>query len=359
MAPGAESPSLRSHHAVVDRYLAAKGTGPAGQTSRWQSYHAAKALAAQLLGLPGEESIAYVSSVADGMNALSHALPAKAGDNVVVEDVEFGSVLYPWLHLERHRVDVRLVRQAEWDRSERAYLAAVDAHTRAVVVSQVSYLTGLHHNVEALAEIAHDRGAWLVLDATHAAGAVPVPGELCDFVLTACYKWLLGWHGVALMGWNRQWAADVEPVLLGWRSPAVEPDRDRPKQFQVRPDAARFETGNPSYVGIFVLEDALQYLLGIGLDRVAEHDRRLSGMLNRGLREMGLDVATPLEPADRAGNTCFWHRDADALAASLAEAGIWVSAGEGRVRIGTHLWCSEADVATTVGALQRALSGAQ
>lgn len=354
LAPGGESPSLRSHRAVLDRYFACKGTGPEGQAVRSEVTHSVRGLAAELFGLPGAESIAYMPSVSDGMNALSHALPVQTGDNVVVEDREFGAVLYPWLHLERQGVEVRFVRQRDWDPSEAAFRAAVDDRTRAVAVSQVSFLIGLQHNLEALSDLAHARGAWLVVDATHAAGAVPVPGPLCDFVLSACYKWLLGWHGVALLGWNRERVPEVEPAILGWKTPASVPDREQPKAYIRSEDASRFEIGNPSYVGIFVLENALRYLRTVGIARIAEHDRHLSGILNRALREQGLDVATPLEPAFRAGNTCFWHGAPEALAAHLAEHGIWVTGGDGRIRVGTHLWCSEADVQAAITALAAA-----
>lgn len=351
LAPGGESPSLRSHRAVLERYFASKGTGPAGQTARSEATQSVRGLAAELFGLPGAEAIAFMPSVSDGMNALSHALPVRAGDNVVIEDREFGAVLYPWLHLERQGVEVRLVRQRDWDANESAFRAAIDGRTRAVAVSQVSFLTGLQHNLEALSELAHAHGAWFVVDATHAAGAVPVPGMLCDFVLSACYKWLLGWHGVVLLGWNRERVPEVEPAILGWKTPESVPDREQPKAYTRSEDATRFEIGNPSYVGIFVLENALRYLQQIGIARIAEHDRSMGGSLNRALRELGLDVATPLEPAFRAGNTCFWHARPEALAAQLAEAGIWVTGGDGRIRIGTHLWCSEDDVQAAVAAV--------
>ncbi|HLZ72274.1 MAG TPA: aminotransferase class V-fold PLP-dependent enzyme [Dehalococcoidia bacterium] len=355
LAPGGESPSLRTHRAVLERYFASKGTGPAGQRTREEVTQSVRGLAAELFGLPGAETIAFVPSVSDGMNALSHALPVRAGDNVVIEDREFGAVLYPWLHLERQGVEVRLVRQRDWEPAEGAFRAAIDARTRAVACSQVSFLTGLHHNLEALAELARARGAWLVVDATHAAGAVPVPGPLCDFVLSACYKWLLGWHGVALLGWNRERVPEIEPALLGWKTPEAVPDREQPKTYVRSSDATRLEIGNPSYVGIFVLENALRYLQAIGIERIAEHDRALSGRLNRALRELGLDVATPLDANYRAGNTCFWHAEPQALATKLAAESIWVNGSDGRIRMGTHLWCGEADVEAAVVAVDRAI----
>jgi selenocysteine lyase/cysteine desulfurase len=290
------------------------------------------------------------------MNALAHAIQVREGDNVVVEDVEFGSVLYPWLQLRRRGVEVRIVRQRERDAVEGHYRAAVDGRTRVVAVSHVSYLTGVRHNVEALAEVAHASGAWLVLDATHAAGVVPVPAALCDFTLSACYKWLLGYHGTAILGWNRERTGEVEPGLLGWRTPAGVPDRKHPDRYTLRDGAGRFETGNAAYVSIFVLEHALRYLLETGLERICEHDLHLAGRLNAALRGLDLDVATPLDAGNRAANTCFWQPQPEQLAARLAEEGVWVSGGDGRIRIGTHLWCSEQDVELAVGVLKRLLS---
>jgi selenocysteine lyase/cysteine desulfurase len=133
------------------------------------------------------------------------------------------------------------------------------------------------------------------------------------------------------------------------------PDRTDPKQFDGRQDATRFEAGNPSYAGIYVLENGLRYLLETGLERITEHDLRLAGMLNRELRELGLEVATPLERAHRAANTCFWHPEPEVLAGRMAEEGIWLNGSDGRIRIGTHLWCDEDDVAATAAALRRVL----
>jgi selenocysteine lyase/cysteine desulfurase len=353
LAPGGEAPSLRSTRTVLDRYLAAKGTGPAGQAARWAAYEGSRQLAARVLGLHDGDEVAIVPSVSDGMLSLSYTVPVQPGDNVVVEDFEFGAVIFPWLHLERQGVEVRLVRQREWTPDESAFRDAVDGRTRAVAVSQVSFLTGLRHNLDAIAEIAHARGAWLIVDATHATGVVPVPAALCEFVLSACYKWLLGWHGTALLGWNRERLPEVEPAFMGWRTPAAVPDRSDPKSFERRADAARFETGNASYVGLFVLDDALRYLLATGLDRITDHDLRLAGALNAALRGLGLDVATPAAAEHRAANTCFWHPRPEQLAERLAQEGIWINCSDGRIRIGTHLWCDEDDVAATVAALKR------
>ena len=71
-----------------------------------------------------------------------------------------------------------------------------------MLVSHVSYLTGQRVDLARCAEIARGVGAWLAVDATHGLGVAPVPGELCDFVVSSCYKWLLATHGVGIFAYN-------------------------------------------------------------------------------------------------------------------------------------------------------------
>src|SRR4029450_5113185 len=94
--------------------------------------------------------------------------------------------------------------------------AAVDARTRLVLVSQVSFLTGQRLDLARCAELGRGRGAWLAVDATHALGVVPVPGDVCDFVVSSCYKWLLATHGVGIFAYNAERVGELAAATIGW-----------------------------------------------------------------------------------------------------------------------------------------------
>ncbi|MFN8559422.1 MAG: aminotransferase class V-fold PLP-dependent enzyme [Dehalococcoidia bacterium] len=125
---------------------------------------------AVIMGVRADEIPAILTSAAEAMSQVALSLPLRGGDNVVVQDAEFRSASLPWAGLRRRGVEVRLVAHAAWTPEETAFAAAVDGRTRAIVTSQVNYLTGIQHNLEALRAIADRAGAALVVDATHAAG---------------------------------------------------------------------------------------------------------------------------------------------------------------------------------------------
>ena len=358
LAAGGETPSLKTQAAAVARWVAIKGIGPDATAERNGALARVRANGAALLGLRPDE-VAVLTSAAEAMSQVALSLPLGEGDNVVVQDVEFRSASLPWTGLRRRGVEIRVVPHADWGPDEPAFRAAVDGRTRAIVTSQANYLTGVVHNLEALRELADSVGAWLVSDATHAAGAVPVPGRLCDFTVTATYKWQLGCQGVALLGWNRERVPDdLTPAISGWRSVDDMFGTSDPLSVSWKATAERFEPGNPPWPAVFYLDEGLRYLLDIGVERVAEHIAPLAAAVHDRLRHLELDVATPADPRWRAGNVCFWTSDPEGLGDRLyRNHDVLVNGYSGRVRISTHLYNDMDDVDRFFAALEKELSG--
>jgi selenocysteine lyase/cysteine desulfurase len=211
--------------------------------------------------------------------------------------------------------------------------------------------------VEALREIADRTGAWLYVDASHAAGAVPVSGRLADFTVSATYKWLLGCQAVALLGWNRERVPELEPAIAGWRSVEEGLLAGEGGLPPWKPGAERLEAGNPPWLPIYFLDTGLAYLCDLGIEQIAAHDGTLSARMYAGLAALGLPLATPADPRWRAGNVCFWTDLPEAILAALAERGIFASGYAGRMRFSTHIWNSEADVDQCLAALRETLAG--
>jgi cysteine desulfurase / selenocysteine lyase len=355
LAAGGEAPPLKTQAAAMLRWAGFKGRGSDGRADRNDTLARVKANGAQVFGVTADE-IALTSSAGEAMSQVALSVPLEAGDNVVLQDVEFRSASLPWVGLRRRGVEIRVIRHADWTPDERAFREAADSRTRAIVTSQVNYLTGIQHNLEALRAIADQSGAVLAVDATHAAGAVPVPGRLCDFAITATYKWILGCQGVALLAWNRERVPELAPAISGWRSAGDWQDDAGPLEVEWKPTAERLEPGNPPWPSVFFFDEGLRYITAMGVDRIAAHIAPLSAEVNARLLRMELDVATPADPAYRAGNTCFWTPDPEGLADRMyREDQVLVSGYSGRIRISTHLYNDLDDVDRLFVALERAL----
>ena len=343
LCSGGEAPWLRSHDQASARMGALKSAGMAGRDELFVVYDRAKARVARMLGVEPAR-VAFLAHASEGLNQAVKAVPWRAGDNAVFADLEYPSLIYPAAVLGKLGVEPRVLKTRSHYLSLDELAKAVDKRTRLVLVSQVSYLTGQRVDLARCAEIARAAGAWLAVDATHALGAVPVPGQLCDFVVSSCYKWLLATHGVGIFAYDPARVGDIEPATMGWHSVLHRGGFDDPLKMPLRPDASRLEAGNPNFLGLFVLDNALAVHERLDRSAVLEYVLDLSGELRAGLVERGFPVITPEPREERAGNVCFLDADAKGLADRLAQRGVLVWGGEGRIRVSTHVYNDRADV---------------
>lgn len=355
LCAGGETPILRSHAAAVERFFALKSDGFAGRETGLMGLLArVRGRAGAILGVPADD-IAFLNSSSEGLAQLAAGLDWRAGDNVVIEDIEFPSGLYPWTTLAARGVEVRVVRQSDGAATLDRLAAALDDRTRVLATSQVSYLTGRRYDLAALRALADRYGALLSIDATHAAGVVPVAARHADILVSSCYKFLLGVHGAAIFYRNPARLGDLAPRGPGWHSVASAHSVATPTTFALRPTAARFETGNPPFMALAVLDNALATLETIGIERIERHVLALGSRLWPALRERGLTLLTPQDPAERGPNICFAWPDAVGLAEALAARGVLVWGGDGRVRVSFHAYNDDDDLDRLLDALDACL----
>ena len=198
--------------------------------------------------------------------------------------------------------------------------------------------------------------ALLLLDATHAAGVVPVDASLADIMVSSCYKWLLGVHGAAVFYVNRERLPDFQPPFLGWNSPAEHGGWEKPTEFTVQPTAHQFQPGNAGFISIYILNNALDRILEIGIDAIEQHALTLSGMIYASVESLGFELMTPPEDSERAGNVAFMAENIEAIRQQLEHEQVFIwgaYAGFGRLRISTHLYNDGADVERCIAALQQ------
>jgi len=353
LATGGESPPLRSHQDAVARFFADKALGEVARERLEQTYGRCKEKAAQLLSVTSDE-IAFLSSASEGINLVAHAMDWQPGDNVVVVDVEFPSDVLPWTRFADQGVEVRVVRHEDWRVELNKIEEMIDERTRVVAISHVSYFTGQRLDLSALSIMVRRSNALLLVDATHSAGAVKVDARYADILVSSCYKWLLGVHGAAVFYWNRERLPDLQPPFLGWNSSLTISDWENPTEYTLRPDADRFVPGNPSFISLYVLENALDLLLELGMDIIEEYTLMLSEQIWIGLNAQGWEVMTPRYAECRAGNICFVAPDIEAVTSGLAQHNIliWGSyGGVSRVRVSTHLHNYQGDVARFLAAM--------
>jgi len=356
LSAGGQAPVLTSTPAALERYVRAKGTGLSGQRLNDEVRARVAGKVAALVNAAPDD-VGFPSSVAHGISLVADAIDWRPGDNVVMEQWEFPSLMNPFLAQRRHGVEIRTVAPdpGTWRAPRARVAAAIDARTRVVALSHVSYLTGERHDLEAYAALARDAGALFVVDASHALGSVPVDAAVADVLVGCCYKFLLGIHGVAIAVWNRRRLPEWRPALTGWHSTIEKPPFAEPGPVRPLATGQAFEPGNPAYGALYVLDASLDYLARLGMDRVAAHTLVMSGDLHRRLTAAGLPVMTPAPAGERAGSIAVAHADPQAVRRVLEDTGVLVSGELGRVRASVHVYTTAADLAAVEGALRVAM----
>jgi cysteine desulfurase / selenocysteine lyase len=337
------------------RYFEDKVRAGSGRAAHTEVERTCRSALARLLGDDvAADEIALLGSSSEGINAVYQLIDWQPGDNLVTitNDLEFPSVVLPAARLTQsgRGVEVRAVPHDGWVIEPDEIAAAVDARTRLVILSHVSYRTGFRHDLEAVGAAirARNPGVIFAVDATQSLGVVPVAARACDFLVVTSCKWLLGPHGLGVFFWNRERQPDVEPASIGWYS--VVDDLRYP--YDLKPDAGRFELGGPNLLSIYALLEGVNVLLEVGVDRIEPHVIALGARLLDALRPLDLPVITPDDPQLRAGIVAWLDVDPPATAVALAEQGVVVTGSSGRIRAGIHLYNDASDVDRLAKALR-------
>jgi len=365
LSAGGETPMLKSHRDAFEQFMQDKAQGERARQLIEEKLLETKQQCASLLST-NAENIAFLSSASEGINIVTYGLDWNNGDNVVVPDVEFGSGVYPWTTLKDKGVEVKIVRHKNWQISIDDIEQQIDGNTRLVLISHVSMFTGQRIQLKELSKMVRAKGALLILDATHAAGVVPVEAQYADVVMTSCYKWLLGTHGLAVFYWNRETCPQLKAPFLGWKSPAKAGGWKDPLHIVEHNDARKFMAANPAYLNIYILNNALNHLLPLGKSAIEQHALNLTGRLHKGISQMdikalGIELMTASEPENRAGNICLMSDRVDAISAALKRQGILVwgtYAGDSRLRISTHVYNDTNDVDAFLAAIESSVTKA-
>jgi selenocysteine lyase/cysteine desulfurase len=301
---------------------------------------------------PAEVAVTY--SVSTALNSLASAMDYRRRATVVTSDFDFPTMGHIWMAQQRRGAQVRFAR-AEGRRLPLAsFEAAVDSGTALVATTHVCYKNGFKTNPSALAELAHERGALLLIDAYQSMGTQPMDVKALDldFLVTGALKYLLGSPGVGFMYVREELIDHLEPSDSGWFGQENVFAYDV-HHLEYARSARRFETGSPPIPNVYAALAALRLIEAIGLDRIQAHVEALAGRLIAGLEARGLEVLTPSAPMERGPLVMVGSTDAPRLVEILAGDGILCSTRDGALRVSLHYYNTASDVDAVLQALDR------
>ncbi|MGC8999068.1 MAG: aminotransferase class V-fold PLP-dependent enzyme [Candidatus Bathyarchaeia archaeon] len=328
-------------------------------TSEWDD--CGKALFARLIGAKTDE-IALVENTSVGLNIVANVLEYPPEAKVVTTDLEYPSVVYPWLK-RRLGVKIHYVKNVGGKVQIEDFEKAVDDKTVAVAVSHVEYANGFRNDLKALSQIVHEHGAYLIIDAIQSAGVIPidVKRDGIDFLTAACYKWLLSPPGAAYLYVREDLIENFEPPYVGWAS--VKQEIFKTVDFwdiwslRLSETASRFEVGTPSFLSFVGAAEAMKMLLGFGIESIEKRVLKLTDHLIEAVKALGLELQTPEEPQYRSGIVNFKVGKPKEMVDNLKCNNIIVSARANGIRVSPHFYNTEEEIDKLVNEIKKVQQG--
>ncbi|MGI6875210.1 MULTISPECIES: aminotransferase class V-fold PLP-dependent enzyme [Amycolatopsis] len=277
---------------------------------------------ARLVGVPADR-IAIGAAVSQLLASVAAGLPD--GARVLTAEGEFTSATFPFA--------ARGARVTEVPVAELP--GAVRGHDL-VVVSVAQSRDGALVDLDALRAESEAAGVPVALDATQAAGWLPLDLEWADWVVAAGYKWLMSPRGCAWLAVHPRAAGRTVPVAANWYAGEDPWQATYGMPLRLAEGPRRFDV-SPVWFAHAGAAVALPYLASLDLTAVRAHDVKLADTLltRLGLPERGSAIVS-----------------LDADPAALARAGVTASVRAGRARVGFHLYNTEDDVERVVDALR-------
>jgi cysteine desulfurase / selenocysteine lyase len=242
-------------------------------------YEGARAKVADFIGAPQPEGVIFTRNTTEAINLVAYAWglsTLKAGDEILVTELEHHSNLVPWHLVAGMRgASVKAVRIAPDGRLDLEHLSSLlgSGRVRMVAVGHVSNALGTIHPVAQIALAAHAVGALCLVDGAQGVPHLPVDvGALgADFYACSGHK-MLGPTGIGAL-WGRLELLREMPPFLGGGEMIREVFADR-STYADPPQ--RFEAGTPAIAEAIGLEAATLYLEHLGMGRVLAHERALT-----------------------------------------------------------------------------------
>lgn len=231
---------------------------------------------ADLIGAASSDEIIFTRGTTESINlvASSYGSLLNEGDEVILTVMEHHSNIVPWQLLrDRRGIVIKVVPMLEDGSLDmEAYASLLTDRTKVVSVTHVSNVLGTVNPVERIIRMAHEKGAVVLIDGAQAIAHNPVDVQRlgADFYVFSSHK-MYGPTGVGVLYGRREILEAMPPYQGGGEMIAHV-------SFEHTTFAGlpfKFEAGTPDYVGIAALRTAIDYLRGVGLDRIAAHEEDL------------------------------------------------------------------------------------
>ncbi len=252
-----------------------------------QQYEATRKKVAAFIGADSPEEIVFTKNCTEAINCVRFSWGEKninRGDEIIVSGLEHHANFVPWqtLAMEKGATLKIIPVTSDFQLDLEAYKKMLSRKTKLVCITSQSNVTGTINPIQEITQLAHAKGAFVMIDGAQSVGHRPINVRSidCDFLAFSAHK-MLGPTGVGVIYIKQKIMMDMPPFMYGGEM--VETVQDTHTTYRTGP--WKFEAGTPNIADIVAFGATLDYLQKIGVARIAKHDKQLIAQAKKMLRK--------------------------------------------------------------------------
>jgi len=336
-----------------------------------EEYERARTKVADFINAKSENEVIMTKNTTEGINLIASGLKWKKGEKIVTSLIEHHSDFIVWLRV-KNNYDIELKAVRPKGSVEEGLLditdfeKIIDNKTKLVALTHVSNVLGVITPIEEITKIAHEHGAYVLVDGAQSVPHMKVDVQKigCDFLAFSGHK-MCAPTGSGVLYIRKELSEEVEPLCIGGGAIAdVEHD-----SYTLDKSPRRFEAGTPAIADVIGLGAAIDYLQKIGMKNIERYERKLTKLMYKEMTALpNVEVYSP-NPEQKIGIMAFNVKDLNPHDVALAldvSANIMVRSGHhcalpfirgllhksGTIRASTYFYNTEEEIGNFVSALR-------
>ncbi|MCB9209348.1 MAG: aminotransferase class V-fold PLP-dependent enzyme [Ignavibacteriales bacterium] len=290
--------------------------------------------------------ISWTDNVSNALNVIAQGIKWQHGDQIILNDLEFPSNVYPFMNLKNYGVEILFAKSENGIIDLPQIEKLVTSRTKLVSLSLVQFLTGYRANLKTIGQFCKKNNILFCVDGIQGAGAIELKlDELnVDFFAGGTQKWLMGLQGLSYFYISQELLEKVDQKYVGWTS--VKDAWNLINYDMTLLDSAeRFQNGTSSRIGMIAADASLSLFEEIGYKNIENQVLDNSEYLMNSLNENGIvPILLNKSRENLSGIVTFKHSDSENIFNTLKENKIICSLREGMIRLSPHFYNTKDDI---------------
>jgi selenocysteine lyase/cysteine desulfurase len=311
-----------------------------------------KEMIGEMINCQGDR-IAFLDNTTNGLIWLAQGIDWKAGDRIILNDVEFPANIYPYLQLKGKGVEIDFIKSKNGIVTAEEVVESIKPQTKLISISFVQFLSGYKVDLEKIGKVCREKGIIFSVDAIQGLGAIKLDVENCnvDFLSSGTQKWLLGLQGLAFIYVRKELQEQLNSAPIGWL--AVNNAWDLLNfDLTLKETAERFQPGTLNNLGIYAFNSSMKLFEEFGFDKIEKQVLNNSKYFINKLTKIGCESPLLSLPEEYlSGIVSFKSENAEKIFDLLSQKKIICSLREGYIRFAPHFYNTEGEIDKVVDEL--------